>query len=130
MSDALRKLELALEPVHPALVLDIEAGKLEVNARVYQGDEPFDVIESVDVTVNVARTLISRSARLCIDGDEASLEAFNATLTALEGGVVVKPYTDAPTCTIDDVTDFIRAEMQLTETVLVQIGEARWRVEA
>lgn len=126
-SEALRNLELALEPVYPSLVLDIEPGKLDVNARVYQGAEPFDQIESVDVTVSVARNLLAKASRLCIDGDEVDELQFATQLEALERG---NPYVEPspPTASVDDVVDFINAELTLADTVCVQIGEARWIV--
>lgn len=119
----LQQLEQALEPVYPALVLDIEPGKLDVNARVYQGAEPFDQIESIDVTVSVARNLLAKASRLCIDGDEADELQFVTQLEALERG-----QPEPPTCTVNDVVDFVNAELQLADTVVVQIGEAKWRV--
>lgn len=35
---------------------------------------------------------------------------------------------DPPTCMLADVIDFVQAELQKADTVVVQIGEAKWRV--
>lgn len=129
MNDIARQLEQALEAIYPTLVLDIEYGKLDVNAIVYQSVEPFDVTDTFTISPSLARTHIDKASRLQLAGEEVDPNVFNAVLTAMEGGVPVQDPDRPPSASIGDIVDAIHSELQLTDPVIVQIGEARWRVE-
>lgn len=90
MVNVLQQLQQALEPTHPSLVLCIEPESAEVDAVVYQGDEPFDVTHTFRLTPSAARAYLGIATRLVIDSDEAEVDRFNMQLDELDAGRLLK----------------------------------------
>lgn len=110
-SGALRELDLLLEPVHPSLVLDIESGKNDVTATVVQGDEPFEVVADFELAPSVAKSYATKASRLCINGDEAELDAFLLATDQMPLSIDPAKATDLPSCTLTDFIERVQPDI-------------------